>query len=214
MPLSDSHFFKKGVFMKRLIFLITILGAILLLLVSCAEEPQTPETPENADAENAYDPLTNTTEEESVACYYSLKTEDGFENYILAFPTEWRKGYQALLEYDDETFDIAIANATETVHSLRDEEYEYSEFHIEYEFVSEREITGDEYNTLTKELSDYCYMTLSTIEAMKAQTYSVHTYGVAADGTLIKDETVNEELYMVFIKDDGWYVSPHCFDLP
>lgn len=200
--------------MKRLIFLFALLGVALLLLISCADEPNTPVAPENSDNESNYDPLTNTTEEESVACYYSLKTEDGFENYILAFPTEWREGYQALLEYDDETFDIAIKNATETVHSLRDEEYEYSEFHIEYEFVSEREITGDEFNTLTKELSDYCFMTRSSIEKMKAMTYSVHTYGVTADGIVIKDETVNEELYMVFIPDDGWYVSPHCFDLP
>lgn len=199
--------------MKKLIFLFALLGVALLLLVSCAKETPIVDNPENADEESAYDP-TNTTEEESVACYYSLKTEDGFENYILAFPSEWRRGYQAVLEYDDETFDIAIANATETVHSVRDEEYENAEFNIEYELVSERDITDDEFITLTTELSDYCYMPLGTVAKMKAQTYAVHTYGITAGGEIIKDETIKEELYMVFINNDGWYVSPHNFDLP
>lgn len=195
--------------MKRIIYLMVLLALTFVLLISCAKD----ETPKDENEENP-EALTNTLTEEAVACYYSLKTEDGFENYILAFPTEWRVGYQGVLGYDDETFAEAIANGTTTVHNLRDEEYQYSEFHIEYELVSERAIEGEEYNTLSKELQDYCYMTSSTIEEMMAQTYSVHTYGITTDGKIIKDETINEELIMLYITDEGWCVSPHCFDLP
>ena len=193
--------------MKK-ILLITLLIS-LLLLVSCSDEPALP-----LEGPVINDPLTDTTEADSVACYYSLKTEDGFENYILAFPPEWRAGYQGVLEYDDETFATAIHNATETIHSIRDEEYGYSTYNIEYEFVEEREITGSEYQNLTKELADYCYMTRSSITEMKESTYSVHTYGLTELGEVVNEATELEKLYLVFIEGDGWYVSPHNFDLP
>ena len=195
--------------MKKIILALALVLTIFAL-VACTDEPVG--TPVQEGFVN--DPATDAIDSESVACYYSLLTELGFENYILAFPAEWRRGYQELLEYDDETFAEAINNATETFHIQRDEDYQGYPFQIEYNLVSEREVTGSELNTLVNELVDYCFMTKSTIEKMKAQTYSVHTYAVADDGTLVNDQTVEEEIYLVFIKDDGWYVSPHEYTLP
>ena len=149
---------------------------------------------------------------DAVALYYSLKTE-GFEKYIESFPTEWRTGLQRTLEYTDEQFAEAIANETETVYTLLQDEYEGAEFYIEYEFIGEREIPEDEYSVLIDELSNYLYMSTGTIEDIKAQIYSVHTYGVNVDGYVVKDDTTEEELYMLNITGEGWKVSPHEYKL-
>lgn len=195
--------------MKKVLLAVLLVSLALFALVACTDEPAAVEEklPVN-------DPATDAIDSESVACYYSLLTELGFDNYILAFPAEWRRGYQELLEYDDATFAEAIANATESFHAQRDVDYEGAEFHIEYSLVDERAIEGEEFDSLVKELVDYCFMTKSTIEKMKEQTYSVHTYGLTADGILVNSQTVEEKLYLVFIKDDGWYVSPHEYTLP
>lgn len=195
--------------MKKIILALALV-LTLLTLTACTDKPEAPISEEGYKN----DPATDAIDSESVACYYSLLTELGFENYILAFPAEWRRGYQELLEYDDETFAEALKNATESLHTQRDQDYEGYPFNIEYELVSEREVTGSELDSLVKELVDYCFMTKSTIEKMKAQTYSVHTYALADDGSLVNSQTVEEELYLVFIKDDGWYVSPHEYTLP
>ncbi len=195
--------------MKRIFFALALV-LTLSVFVACSDEPAKAPVQEGI----VNDPATDAIDSESVACYYSLLTEMGFGNYILAFPAEWRRGYQELLEYDDETFAEAINNATESLHAQRDEDYQGYPFNIEYSLVSECEITGSEFDTLVKELVDYCFMTKSTIEKMKAQTYSVHTYAIAVDGSLVNSQTVEEELYLVFIKDDGWYVSPHEYALP
>lgn len=198
--------------MKKIITLILALTLALFTFVSCSDKPE--ETKNKYGLTSEQEALTNLVAEESVACYYSLLTEDGFGNYILAFPTEWREGYQAELEYDDATFDEAIQNATETVHAQRDYDYDGNEFHIEYAFKSERVVEGKELDNLIKELVDYCYMSKDTIVNMKAQTYTVHTYAIAADGTYFNEATVDEELYLVEVKDEGWYVSPHEYKLP
>ncbi len=197
--------------MKKTVIL--LLALLLLAFVSCSKEVQE-ETKNKYGLTSEQEALTNLVAEESVACYYSLLTEDGFGNYILAFPTEWREGYQAELEYDDETFDLAIRNATETLHAQRDYDYEGNEYHIEYTFKGERKIEDKELKNLINELVDFCYMSRDTILGMKAQTYTVHTYAVAEDGTFVKEQTVDEELYLVEVKDEGWYVSPHEYKLP
>ena len=197
--------------MKKIVILISAL--LLLTFVSCSDKPE--EQPKNKyGLTSEEEALTNLVAEESVACYYSLLTEDGFGNYILAFPTEWREGYQAELEYDDETFDEAIRYATEALHAQRDEDYGGNEYHIEYTFKGERKIEDKELKNLIDELVEFCYMSRDSILGMKAQTYTVHTYAVAGDGTYVNEQTVDEELYFVEVKDEGWYVSPHEFKLP
>ena len=88
--------------MKKIIILISAL--LLLTFVSCSDKPE--EQPKNKyGLTSEEEALTNLVAEESVACYYSLLTEDGFGNYILAFPAEWREGYQAELDMVEYMFE-------------------------------------------------------------------------------------------------------------
>ena len=194
--------------MKKIIFLLGLLAAFFVLLISCADEnTNTPVVPENVPEEAV------AVGEDAVATYYSLKTQ-GFGKYLEAFPTEWRAGFQRTLEYTDEQFAEAVANANETIHSQLYDEYGEAACCIEYEFIGEREIPEEEYKTLTDELSRYLYVSAGTIEDIKAQTYSVVTYGVDLDGYVVNEQFSEEELYMLNITGEGWKVSPHEYNLP
>lgn len=198
---------------------------MLFSVVSCKND--TPDNTETPNDEEQYlirdeegnilhDTRFDNTVEDAAACYYSLLTEDGFGNYILAFPTEFIDGYQhEALEYDDATFDEAIKNATYTLHVNRDEKYMGYEFHINYSHESEEEVTGNERLALLEDLETYCYMTKSTIEKVVNHTYNVETYGYDP----VNDETYSHEqktevLTMLYITGEGWYVSPTNFELP
>lgn len=193
--------------MKRIILISFILLVSLCLLVSCADNTDTPD-------DNGYDTRFDNTAEDAVACYFSLLTEDGFGNYLLAFPTEFVEGYQSELEYDDETFKIAIDNATESLHINRDETYQGAEYNIEYTLVTEKELDEKEKKDIISDLVNYCYMTENTIEKVAEQVYEVHTYGVTESGEKIMEQTYNKILNLVYIKEDGWYISPNEFELP
>lgn len=194
--------------MKKIIVLFGLLAALFVLLISCADEnTDIPVTPQDLGKEPEI------VGADAVALYYSLKTE-GFEKYIESFPTEWRAGLQRDLEYTDEQFNEALINSTETVFTQLEDDYQGADFYIEYEYIDEREIPEDEYSVLMDELSSYLYMSTDTIEGIKAQIYSVHTYGIDADGYVVNDRTVNEELYMLNITGEGWKVSPHEYSQP
>ena len=188
----------------------------LFALASCTNQPtETPETPDDIIIEPEYDSRFDNTVEEAAACYLSLLTDDGFGNYLLAFPEEFVDGYQASLEYDDATFQEAIDNATYSLHANRDDKYMGYEFHIDYSHVEEREITGEEKSTLIKDLSNYCYMTPSTIEKVVEHTYNVETYGLdVTTDEIYSMEQENKKLVMLYITQSGWYVSPTNFELP
>ena len=214
-----TAFFGKETYMKRI--LIGALACLMLFaMVSCKND--TAETPENDENviidENGliHDPRFDNTVEDAAACYYSLLTEDGFGNYILAFPTEFIEGYQhQSLEYDDATFEEAIRNATYTLHVNRDEKYMGYEFHIEYNHLSEEEVTGEERLALLDDLANYCYMTKSTIERVVNHTYDVVTYGYDPENDEIYyQEQENDVVTMLYITGEGWYVSPTNFELP
>ena len=194
--------------MKKIIFLFGLLAVFFVLLISCAKEiPETPVAPENLPTEAV------AVGEDAVTDYYSIKIE-GFGKYLEAFPTEWRTGLQKTLEYTDEQFAEAVANADGTIDSQLQDEYGDADYYIEYEFKGEREIDEEEYKTLMDELTRFLYMTGSTIEDIKAQTYSVVTYGVDFEGYIVNEQFKEEELYMLYIKDEGWKVSPHEYSLP
>ena len=198
---------------------------MLLSAVSCSKDtPETPDSKDNTELEEnviisedgvIYDPRFDNTVEDAAACYYSLLTEDGFGNYLLAFPTEFVDGYQNELGYDDATFEEAINNATYSLHVNRDEKYSGYEFHIEYNHIDEEEVTGQEMLTLLDDLSNYCYMTKSTIERVVKHTYDVVTYGYDPENDQVySHEQENEVLTMLYITGEGWYVSPTNFELP
>ena len=89
--------------MKK-ILICALAGLMLLSAVSCSKDtPETPDSKDNTELEEnviigedgvIYDPRFDNTVEDAAACYYSLLTEDGFGNYLLAFPTEFVEGYQ------------------------------------------------------------------------------------------------------------------------
>ena len=194
--------------MKKIIVLLALLAVFFVLLISCADEtPEAPVIPDTVPDEAV------AVGEDAVASYYSLKT-DGFGKYLESFPTEWRAGLQRTLEYTNEQFAEAVSNADETISSQLYDDYGEAVFYIEYEFTGEREIPEDEYKTLMNELSNYLYMTASTIEDIKAQTYSVCTYGVDFEGYVVNEQFNEEELYMINIAGEGWKVSPHEYSLP
>ena len=192
--------------MKRIIVLLGLLLAVFLLLVSCSDKTDTPEIDDfQAEAVGA----------DAVSAYYSLKTNGGFADYLSAFPEEWLIGYQKeQLGYDDDTFAIAVENAGETVKTMLEEEFSGATVYVEYTFSAEREIPENEYNDIMKELVDYLYISQNTVEDIKAQIYSVRTYAVDDNGNVVSDQTEDEELYMLYITQEGWKVSPHEYTLP
>lgn len=201
--------------MKKIYLIMVILA--LLTLVACGDEPAI--EPGTVTDEGLivpeYDARFDNTVEDAAACYFSLLTEDGFGNYLLAFPEEFVDGYQAILEYDDETFQEAIDNATYSLHANRDDKYMGYDFRIEYTHIDEREITGSERDVIVNDLEAYCYMTPSTIEKVVEHTYDVVTYGLDLDtDEVYSHEQENKKLVMLYISGAGWYVSPTNFELP
>lgn len=201
--------------MKKIYLIMVILA--LLTLVACGDEPAI--EPGTVTDEGLivpeYDARFDNTVEDAAACYFSLLTEDGFGNYLLAFPEEFVDGYQAILEYDDETFQEAIDNATYSLHANRDDKYMGYDFRIEYTHIDEREITGSERDVIVNDLEAYCYMTPSTIEKVVEHTYDVVTYGLDLDtDEVYSHEQENKKLVMLYITGAGWYVSPTNFELP
>ena len=193
------------------------------LLVSCSDE--TPKTNPKAPTENTpateepatpgYDSRFDNTIEDAVDCYFSLLTEDGFDNYFLAFPEEFRKGHQELLGYTDEEMDAAIAYDTEKVHTNRDEKYGGAEFHIEYTLQEKSEIPAERKANIISDLEDYCYITPGTIEDIIEYKYFVVTYGIdKSTGDRVLEEEQSVTLALLYIKEDGWYVSPTNFEFP
>lgn len=201
--------------MKKIVLFISVLLCIFAFS-ACSDNGQTEVpvvTPNSVDED--VESLFDITTEEAVACYYSLLTEDGFGNYVLGFPPEWRKGYQDLLGYNDEEFEEAMNNATYTLHVNRDFDYQGAEYKIEYELVGEREVEGDEYDRIMKDLTAYCFMSKGSVEKMIKQTYSVHTYGYFEDtNEVVNENTAEEEICLLYIKGEGWYISPTNFQLP
>ncbi|MBE6650314.1 MAG: hypothetical protein E7613_03265 [Ruminococcaceae bacterium] len=213
--------------MKKIFIL--VLAALLStsLLVACTDDKTTTDNKTNTDKvstenndktsedKSSYDTRFDNTVEDAVACYFSLMTEEGFGNYFLAFPEEFREGHQALLEYTDEEMDAAIKYDTEKVHINRDEKYGGAEFHIEYTLVETTNVPDDRKARIISDLEDYCYMTAGTIEDIVEYKYSVITYGV---DTVTGDRVLEEEqfvtLAMLYIKESGWYVSPTNFEFP
>ncbi len=198
--------------MKKIAILFVLLA--LLMLVACKDEPAE-NVNENENEENIEESFYNT-EEEVIFCYFSLLTEDGFGNYLLAFPEEFRKGYQKDigLENDSETFDQVIENATYTLHVTRDTQYDGAEYHIEYELDSKIEMTDKEKEALLSDLEDYCHMTLSTIEKVELHRYNVSEYGIDVEGNIINEQNAVEDINMLYITGEGWCVSPNEFELP
>ena len=189
----------------------------LLTLVACGDEPalEPGTVTEEGLIVPEYDTRFDNTVEDAASCYFSLLTEDGFGNYLLAFPEEFVDGYQAILEYDDETFQEAIDNATYSLHANRDDKYMGYDFRIEYTHIDEREITGSERDVIVNDLEAYCYMTPSTIEKVVEHTYDVVTYGLDLDtDEVYSHEQENKKLVMLYITGAGWYVSPTNFELP
>lgn len=200
--------------MKKILFAVMALLAVFLM-VSCGDKPVNDTEATDVTKLPDYDTRFDNTVEDAAACYFSLLTEDGFGNYLLAFPEEFIKGYQNELEYDDATFKEAIDNATYTLHVTRDSKYMGYEFHIEYDYLSDTEITGEEKSALLKDLAAYCYMTESTIEKVVEYTYDVVTYGLDTEtDEIFMEEQENKKLTMLYITGEGWYVSPTNFELP
>ncbi len=201
--------------MKKII-LIALATLLVFSFASCADEPDATVTPNDTQVEEpGYDPRFDSKVEEVADCYFSLLTEDGFGNYLLAFPTEFVEGYQKELEYDDATFEEAINNATYTLHVNRDEKYAGYEFHIEYNEIDHKEVSAEDAAALIKDLSMYCYMTPSNIEKVMEYTYDVVTYGWDPDNEQrVMEEQENKKLTMLYIKEEGWFVSPTNFELP
>ena len=210
--------------MKKILISFIIATLSLSLLISCSEEKKTPTTNapvEQTPAENTegspsdYDSRFDNTVEDAVACYYSLMTEDGYENYLLAFPEEYIEGHKALIEYTDELWAEAIKTDTEKVYANRDEKYGYAEFHIEYKQVETIELSEEEKTTIINDLVDFCYMSASDIEQIVSYKYLVHTYGVdTSTGDIVCDEELGETLTLLYLKERGWYVSPTNCQFP
>ncbi|MBR6632794.1 MAG: hypothetical protein IKL05_00650 [Clostridia bacterium] len=197
---------------KNILFFVLVIVA-LCVFTACADKPVETVTPDNLD--EGYDTRFDNTVEDAAACYFSLLTEDGFGNYILAFPETFIKGYQRELEYDDATFEEAINNATYTLHVNRDIKYDGAEYHIEYSLEGEREIEGTERDNIVNDLAKYCYMPSGNIEKVVEYSYLVHTYGVVQDsGDIVVEEDYTENITMLYIAGEGWYVSPTEFQLP
>lgn len=201
--------------MKKII-LIALAALLTFTCAACSDKPDETVTPNDIQNEvPGYDPRFDNTVEDAAACYFSLLTEDGFGNYLLAFPTEFVDGYQKELEYDDATFQEAIDNATYTLHVNRDEKYSGYEFVIEYDYLSHTELAMEDAASLIKDLSAYCYMTPATIEKVAEYTYDVVTFGWdALNEQRVMEEQENKKLTMLYITGEGWYVSPTNFELP
>ncbi len=203
--------------MKKLIILISVLT--LVLFASCTDEKEPASTPDNLGGDvildDVYDTRFDQTVEEAVACYFSLLTEDGFGNYIMAFPEDFRKGYQADLGYDDKTFDEAINNATELLHAGLDEKYAGAQYIIEYEHRGEEELTGAERDQLVHDIVEYCHMNEGVIEKVVNHTYLVSEYGYdEINDAVVNYEDYEEVLTMLYVTGEGWVVSPNEFQLP
>ena len=183
--------------MKKIFTLSLVVLLAVSLLVSCSDE--TPKTDPKAPTEN-----TPVTEEPATPGYDSR-----FDNYFLAFPEEFRKGHQELLGYTDEEMDAAIAYDTEKVHTNRDEKYGGAEFHIEYTLQEKSEIPAERKANIISDLEDYCYITPGTIEDIVEYKYFVVTYGIdKSTGDRVLEEEQSVTLALLYIKEDGWYVSP------
>ncbi len=182
------------------------------LLASCADKDT---IPENDDIILEYDDSHERKADESIDYFFSLLTEKGYSNYILAFPPEYLRGYQLELGYDDATFKEALDNATYAFHSNRDVTYGGLEYHIEYELVEEKEWEILDATDLIGDLREYCYMKTSSITNVVDKTYFVRTYGLDTEmGDIYSEETSNEVVTMLYIEGEGWYVSPTELQLP
>lgn len=198
--------------MKKLFLLLVLVMAFSLLFCSCTKDKEEVED-DIMTEEERIEALFDTKIEESVGCYYSLYTDEGYENYILAFPTKYIEGYQKELGYTDEQFDEAMKNATEVRHNMRDETYEGATYHIDYVLVNEGEFSESYERDILDSLSAFCHIPYGTVSDMKKMSYSVTTYGVDEDTSeIVNEETRLDELCLIYIKGDGWYVSPTHFE--
>lgn len=203
--------------MRKNILVLVIVIIALCVFTACSDEPVDTNTPGIVDEYiiDGYDTRFDNTVEDAAACYFSLLTEDGFGNYLLAFPDAFVKGYQSELEYDDATFEEAINNATYTLHVNRDIQYDGAEYNIEYSLEGEREIEGTEKDAIINDLVKYCHMASGNIERVVEYSYYVRTYGVVLDsGDIVMEQEDTEKLTMLYITGEGWYVSPTEFQLP
>ena len=208
--------------MKKIFILALVYLLAVSLLVSCSDDKPKTETKAPVEApvteepsDPGYDSRFDNTVEDAVECYFSLLTEDGYENYILAFPEEFMKGHQALLEYTDEEMEAAIKYDTEKLHINRDEKYGDAEFHIEYTLKETIEVSEERKASIISDLEDYCYMTPGTVKDIVEYKYLVITYGIDKNtGERVLEEEQSVTLALLYIKEAGWYVSPTNFEFP
>lgn len=213
--------------MKKILFTMLVMALALFVFASCSNKPKPGTIPSNSgdtatpnesaqeNNDSEFDTRFDNTVEDAVSCYFSLLTEDGYGNYILSFPEEFIRGYQHIaLEYDDAQFKEAIDNDIYSAHANRDEKYMGNEFHIDYKYISDVEVTGDKKEALISDLVNYCYMSRSSIEKVVEYTYDVQTYGInVATDEVYNHEQENKKLTLLYISGAGWYVSPTNFEL-
>lgn len=198
--------------MKKIFLLLTLVTVFSLLFCSCRNNEEE-KVDDGMTEEEKIEAMLDTKIEESVECYYSLYSDNGYENYVLAFPDMYLKGYQKDLDYTDEQFESAMQNATEVRLGMRDELYGDATYHIDYVLVNEGEFSESYEREILDSLSAFCHIPYGTVSDMKKMSYSVTTYGVDEDTSeIVNEETRLDELCLIYIKGEGWYVSPTHFE--
>ncbi|MBE6700456.1 MAG: hypothetical protein E7582_01000 [Ruminococcaceae bacterium] len=192
--------------MKKIFALLLVFLLCIGTFASCKGEVQAPVTQtENTQLDE--------TIVKSMEYYFARTTAEGFSKYINAFPEEWREGYQALLDYDDETFLSALDFHTQVMQTTIAETYIGCEYVIEYQYKSISDLEDERKSTLIEDLIQNAFLSRESIEDMKEITYDVTTYGVTEQGDKVNEKTVEDNVLLLKIKDKGWYVSPQEFNV-
>ncbi|MBR5459634.1 MAG: hypothetical protein IKV53_02095 [Clostridia bacterium] len=210
--------------MKKLILFLTLILAVAVVFTACKKE-EVVETP-TPDEEIDYSEYFLNPREEAELCYLSFFDSSDFGSYIFAYPESSieyfakKKG----MEYYD--YCDMIEKQCEELAKTRIALYG-EDFKVGYVSVLDEKIEGEDFETLKSELGNYGIDTATVTKAFRGHyQYTLfnaedpeidengvteHNFGkVPEDAEILFNSTV--VFTLIYIEDDGWYVSPTDYE--